>query len=253
MVQRPEAEVPLDEAALLISAAAQPDLDVTGQLERLDGIAQRVTTGDLASLNRVLFEEVGLRGDRDGYYDPFNSYLDRVLDRGLGIPITLAVLQIEVGRRSGVVLEGVGMPGHFLVRDPARPTTLMDPFRSGRSMAVADCQRLLRETTGSPSRLTPEMLSTTGTHAVLARMLANLDRVFEMKQDRRALSWVCTLRLALPATAMGDRTQLAARLAGLGRLDTAASVLEQVAGEVGSERVRTRLLEQAEAFRARLN
>ena len=249
MVQRPEAEVPLDEAALLISAAAQPDLDVAGQLERLDGIAHRVTAGDLASLNRVLFDEVGLRGDRDGYYDPFNSYLDR----GLGIPITLAVLQIEVGRRSGVVLEGVGMPGHFLVRDPARPMTLMDPFRSGRSMAAADCQRLLRDTTGSPARLTPEMLSTTGTHAVLARMLANLDRVFEMKQDRRALSWVCTLRLALPATAMGDRTQLAARLAGLGRLDTAASLLEQVAGEVGSERVRTRLLEQAEAFRARLN
>jgi regulator of sirC expression with transglutaminase-like and TPR domain len=253
VVQRPEWEVPLDEAALLISAAARPALDVDAQLGRLDDLAARVAPRDPVSLNHVLFTEIGLRGDRDGYYQPVNSYLDRVLDRCLGIPITLAVLLIEVGRRADVSLEAVGMPGHFLVRDPARPEVLLDPFDEGRSLDMAGCERLLRQTTGTTTRLTPDMLAPTGPHAVLARMLSNLDRAFEMRQDRRSLSWVCDLRLALPALALGDRTQLAGRLASLGRLDAAASVLEQVAGAVTSDRVRARLTEQAATFRARLN
>ncbi len=253
LVRRPEPEVPLDEAALLISAAADPGLDVDAQMARLDDLGARVGSDEPDAVSRLLFGELGLRGDRDGYYQPVNSYLDRVLDRGLGIPITLAVLLVEVGRRAGVVLEAVGMPGHFLVRDPARPGTLIDPFDAGRPLDMAGCERLLHQTTGATARLTPEMLAATGAHAVLARMLANLDRAFEMAQDRRSLSWVCDLRLALPAATMGDRTQLAGRLASLGRLDVAASVLEQVAGAVTSERVRARLVEQAGTFRARLN
>ncbi|MDA8045945.1 MAG: transglutaminase-like domain-containing protein, partial [Actinomycetota bacterium] len=127
LVRRPEPEVPLDEAALLISAAADPGLDVDAQMARLDDLGARVGSDEPDAVSRLLFGELGLRGDRDGYYQPVNSYLDRVLDRGLGIPITLAVLLVEVGRRAGVVLEAVGMPGHFLVRDPARPGTLIDP------------------------------------------------------------------------------------------------------------------------------
>lgn len=245
--------MPLDEAALLISATAQGDLDVGAQLRRLDDLAGRVVPGDLASLNHVLYTETGLRGDREGYYHPDNSFLDRVLDRRLGIPITLAVVLIEVGRRAGVTLEAVGMPGHFLVRDPSIPHALLDPFDGGRLLDLAACERLLHQTTGATTRLTPEMLAATGPHAILARMLSNLDRAFEMRQERMSLSWVCELRLALPSASMGDRTQLAGRLASLGRLDVAASVLEQVAATVTSERVRARLTEQAGSFRARLN
>ncbi len=253
LVQRPEAEVPLDEAALLISASANPALDVAAQLGRLDELGGRVGRPELGPLIGLVYGELGVAGNRDGYYDPANSYLDQVLDRRLGIPISMAVLLIEIGRRAGVRLEAVGMPGHFLVRDPARADQLIDPFEQGRRLDRPACEELLQAATGQATRLTPEMLAPTGAHSILARMLANLDRCFELRQDRRSLSWVCDLRIAVPGAAPTDRTQLAGRLATLGRFDSAADLLEQVAGRVGSERVQSRLMEQASAFRARLN
>jgi len=253
LVQRPEAEIPLDEAALLISASANPALDVTAQLERLDALGSRVDRADVDSLLRVLFEQERLRGDRGSYHGPDNSYLDRVLDRRLGIPISLAVVLLEVGRRAGVALDAVGMPGHFLVRDPARPHQLIDPFDAGQRLDLGACERLLQAATGDATHLSPEMLATSNRHAILARMLANLDRNFAMRQDRTALSWLCDLRMALPVAAASDRTQLAGRLARLGRFDVAAAVLEDVAGALPAERVAARLLAQAATFRARLN
>ncbi len=130
----PEDAVPLDEAALLISAHANPELDVSSQLRRLDHLATQVDRGDSGGLCRVLFEQLGLRGDREHYDDPANSYLDQVLDRRRGIPISLSVLLIEVGRRCGVPLEAVGMPGHFLVRDPSAPEHLIRRVRPGATL-----------------------------------------------------------------------------------------------------------------------
>ena len=109
-MELPESVVPLDEAALLISAHANPALDVAAQLRRLDRLATRVERADSSGLCRLLFEQLGLRGDRERYDDPVNSYLDQVLERRRGIPISLSVLLIEVGRRCGVCLEAVGMP-----------------------------------------------------------------------------------------------------------------------------------------------
>jgi regulator of sirC expression with transglutaminase-like and TPR domain len=227
-------------------------VDVEAQLHRLDRLAGRVRERDADALCHFLFGELGLTGDRHSYDDPQNSYLDRVLDRGLGIPISLSVLLVEMGRRCGIGLEPVGMPGHFLVRDPSEPERLIDPFSGGRRLDRSDAEQVFRAATGTDAPLTPSMLAATGTHAILARMLANLDSSFERHRDRAALRWVCDLRLELPQAAAGDRLQLAMRLGALGRFDLAASLLEQTAGALTDE-TRERLLREAMSLRARLN
>jgi regulator of sirC expression with transglutaminase-like and TPR domain len=253
LMELPEINVPLDEAALLISAHANPTLSVISQLRRLDELSTRVEGADASALCRLLFEQVGLRGDREHYDEPANSYIDQVLDRRRGIPISLSVLLIEVGRRCGVSLEAVGMPGHFLVRDPRAPGYLIDAFDEGRRLDRADCERLLRAVTGSAGRLTPDLLATSGTWATLARMLANLDRSFERRGDAVSLAWVSDLRLSIPIAGVGDRRQLAARLAALGRLDAAAAALEAAAGVAAGSEIRNQLLREATTLRARLN
>ena len=252
-MSQPENALSLAEGALLISAGANPALDVDAQLARLDRIARQVGEPDTGALCQVLFERIGLRGDRESYDDPVNSYLDRVLDRGLGIPISLSVLLIEVGRRCGVVLEAVGMPGHFLVRDPAEPDILIDAFDAGRRLDRAACELLLRSVSEGAASLSPEMLAPTGPWATLSRMLANLDRSFERRGDRSSLVWVSELRSRIPRAALADRTQLAGRLAALGRFDTGASVLEEAASTAKIPRVQERLRADALTLRARLN
>ena len=219
-MQRPEEVLPLDEAALLIAAHANPTLDVKSELGQLDIIAARVGEPDVEAVCRLLFEDLGLRGDHQDYDDPRNSYLDQVLARRRGIPISLSVVLMEIGSRCGLRLEGVGMPGHFLVRDPARPDRLIDPFNQGRHLDRLDCQRLLQSIAGGEARLTEAMLATTGRRAILARMLANLDRSFERRNDTRSLSWVSTLRAGIPGLTAADRHQISARLGSVGRFDT---------------------------------
>lgn len=252
LVARPERELPLGEAALVISAAANPRLDVPAELARLDALASRVGSPDVAGVCHLVFDELGVAGDRDTYDDPQNSFLDRVLDRRRGIPISISVLLIEVAGRCGVELEPVGMPGHFLVRDPGCPKELIDGFDGGRRLDVPAAERLLRSLTASMARLTSDMLTRTPRHAVLARMLANLDGSYERREDVGALRWVSELRLRLPAVPAGDRTQLASRLAVLGRWDAAAGVLEEV-GALLEGQARERVLAEALALRARLN
>lgn len=253
LMDLPEDRVPLDEAALLISARANPDLDVPSQLRRLDSVASEVRGAGIDELCRLLFDRIGLHGDRERYDDPDNSYIDRVLDRRRGIPISLSVLLIEIGRRCGIPLEGVGMPGHFLVRDLGAPDRLIDAFDGGRRLDHAECDRLLRATTGAGGSLTPDMLAPTGSHAILARMLANLDASFDRRQDRPSLAWVSGLRARIPDAPIGDRIHLARRLAGLGRFDLAATVLEEVAGRATVAQSRDRLLSEARTLRSRLN
>ena len=254
LLARPDDRVPLDEAALLISATANPDLDVAAQLQRLDALAAEVDQPGAAGVCRLLFERHGLAGDTDTYDDPQNSYLDRVLDRRKGIPITLSVLLVEVGRRCGVPLAGVGLPGHFVVRDPAGPPDeLIDAFGGGRRLDRAATEALVRAAAGPAARVTPDLVAPVGPKAVLARLLANLDASFERRGDQVALRWVSELRAEVPGTPAGDRTQLATRLVSLGRFDLAASTLESLATSLPDGRVRDRLTGEAVALRARLN
>src|SRR5437762_6981207 len=159
LVRRDEEAVPLDEAALLIAAHAYPDLDVAAELARLDELAGRCPGDELDVLLEYVFGELGFTGNRMDYYDPRNSFLNDVVARRLGIPITLAMVAMEMGRRIGVPLLGVGMPGHFLVR---YGPVVIDPFTGGRRLDEDDCRQLLSGALGAgvdPSAFDPELLA----------------------------------------------------------------------------------------------
>ncbi len=213
----------------MIAAGADPNLDVAAQLSRLDEVAARIGQADTDQVCRFLFGTLGIRGDLRTYDDPRNSYLDQVLDRRLGIPISLSVLLMEIGRRCGVSLQGVGMPGHFLVRDPGRPDSLIDAFGGGRRLDHAACAELLRVSFGSDAGFEADMLAPAGPRAILARMLANLDQSFRRRGDRDGLRWVTRLRAVLPGLALADRVALADGLASLGCDHEAAAILEMMA------------------------
>jgi regulator of sirC expression with transglutaminase-like and TPR domain len=251
----PEADLRLDEAALLIAAHARPALDLTAELRRLDGLAARVGgPADTDAVIDLLFHRLGIAGNTADYEDPHNSYLDRVIDRGLGIPISLAVLLIEVGRRRGLDLEGVGMPGHFLVRDRNRPEALIDPFGRGRRLDDEDCRGLLRRVAGPDASLHPAMLASTGGHGILARMLANLDRSFRRRQEATGLAWVARLRAAIPDQPVAVLVEVAGTLGEVGCYDEAAAVVEgALAHPDVPDAAAVKLRSQATAWRARLN
>jgi glycosyltransferase involved in cell wall biosynthesis len=158
-LDRPAESVPLDEAALCIAAHADPAVDIDGYPTRLDEIAGEIRTPTLDGLVRHLYSSGRFTGNTVDYYDPRNSFLNDVIDRRLGIPITLAVVGLEVGRRIGVPLSGVGMPGHFLLRDKVDPsrrdrvrvipnfvniaTYKPDPQKSGAKRFAPDGEKLL--------------------------------------------------------------------------------------------------------------
>lgn len=192
----PEDEIDLVEAALLIAAHEYPGLDVPAYQARMDRIALTLRSRlrrDIApieaiiALNRYLFEELGFGGNTRDYYDPRNSFLNEVLDRKLGIPITLALVYVEVGRRIGLALHGVSFPGHFLVKCPARDGVIvLDPYAGGASLALEDLRQRLRALRGGaapPPEIARHMLAAAGKKEILARMLRNLKGIYLQRRD----------------------------------------------------------------------
>ena len=249
LVRGPEQRCRLDVGALLVAAHAQRDLDVDQQLARLDELAAGCGAGTLEAVTRHLFGDLGFVGDSADYSNPRNSLLDVVLDRREGIPITLSVVVIEVARRVGVELTGVGMPGHFLVRSAADPDLFVDPFHQ----AVLDrsgCEKLFATLHGPKARFDPRYLDPVGPRAIMARMLTNLQRSFAGRGDRAGALWAQCLRVLIPGTTVLERRRLAALLAANGRFDAAATELDAIA-EDGSGGDRDRIA--ARAMRAKLN
>ncbi len=201
LLTRPDREVNLGEAALLIAAEEYPGLAVRDYLVRLDemGWALRQRLDDeprperaVMALNKYLFQEQGFRGNTKEYYDPRNSYLNEVLDRRTGIPITLSTVYMEVARRAGLDVEGVGLPGHFVVRiqAPGHPL-LVDPFNSGTVLTEKDCQQRLDRIFGGKVKMEPKMLQPCRHRDMLERILRNLKAVYIRDQDvQRALRMV---------------------------------------------------------------
>lgn len=200
MVARPDPEVSLAEAALLIACEEYPDLDVPHYLARLDemGAAVRSRLGgtvlgsDVAALNDYVFREQGFRGNTEDYYDPRNSFLNEVLDRRTGIPITLSIVYIEVAWRGGLRAEGVGLPGHFIVRVSDRDEDLLvDPFHGGVFLSEEDCQKRLDRVFGGKVKMEAGMLAPCDRKAILVRMLRNLKAIYSKRDDyARALNVV---------------------------------------------------------------
>jgi regulator of sirC expression with transglutaminase-like and TPR domain len=246
----PERELPLDRALLLLAVHARPDLDVEAGLGSLDRLAAGVREPTLDGLVRYLFEDLGFRGNRDDYYDPDNSFLDRVVERRSGIPITLSILTMEVGRRVGVPLVGVGMPGHFLLRDQVDQGLFIDPFGGGARLRLAEVEALFHRLHGPAAPFDPALLEPTGRHEILARVLGNLRAIYAQRRDRRSLVWVLRLRSRIPGVPPAEREALADVLASLGRWDEAADELEALAGHAPDPVAQRRA---ADRLRARLN
>lgn len=210
----------LEEAALLVAAAGQGhDLAwVTGQLARLDRIAADCPAG-LDELMAHLFstdgDGLGLEGDIQDYAEPVNSFLDQVLDRRRGIPITLSVLAIAIGRRTGVPLVGVGMPGHFLVRHEGQPRVLLDCFDGGRRLTSGDCEAIVQRIYGPGSGFDLAWLDPTPPRDIVVRILTNLRQRALATADVGLLGWVAPLRAAVPGVGDEDLRLLAQLRASL--------------------------------------
>jgi regulator of sirC expression with transglutaminase-like and TPR domain len=265
LVARDDEEIQLDRAAFLIAAGEYPDLDVEASIRTLDGYA-RLLRPRLAGLDepeqqaRVLAEvlhgELGFSGNAEAYYDARNSYLNDVMERRLGIPISLSAIYLEVGRRAWLPVEGVGMPGHFLVRlrHPERPL-LLDPFAGGAIVSQEECQARLRSLYGPEVHLHPEMLSAVGPRAILFRMLANLKGLFASQNDwARVVRTIDLMLVTEPGASSEYRDRAAAHLR-TGSLRRARADFEHYLlnapdiDDAGPVREQIALIERLEAMR----
>jgi regulator of sirC expression with transglutaminase-like and TPR domain len=247
LVAGPEAGLALDRVAFLIAAHAHPDLDLDARLHELDQLAAGAHAADATGLARVLFQERGFTGNTVDYGDPRNSLLDDVLDRRLGIPITLSVLMIEVGRRLDIPLHGVGMPGHFLV---GAQDGYFDAFAGGVALDTAACVDRFAQTQPREA-FRPEFLAAVGPRLIVDRMLNNLQHCY-LARLPAAATWPVRLRLLLPDQPAAVRVELAGVLGRLGRFSEAAAVIDEVAGDVPDARGE-QLRRTAARFRARAN
>lgn len=252
LMQLDEREVRLDEAALLIAAHAYPDLDVPTELGRVDELADGCAAPTLDGLLRHLFGDLGFAGNTHTYFDPRNSYLNDVLDRRTGIPISLGVLTMAVGRRIGVPLVGIGMPGHFVLRDQVDHSVFVDPFANGAVLDQDGCARAFHAVHGPDAHFDPSFLAPVGTFAIIGRMLANLRSVFAASTDRAGLTWAIRLRTMVPGVALEERGELATVLASAGRFAEAASEFDHLAELLGGD-LGSRYRADAHRLRARLN
>lgn len=185
--------IPVDLAELNLHLAADvyPDLDVPVYLSQLDDLSERLTprlSGDLsartAELGHFLFVECGFSGNTSDYYDPRNSYLNDLLDRRLGIPISLAVLAMRVGAGCGLNVVGVGLPGHFIAKTIDRDEeVLFDPFHGGQLLDESGCEELVTAVTGHPFHAHDESLAATPPGLIVQRMLSNLKAVYLKATD----------------------------------------------------------------------
>ncbi len=189
---------------MAIARLRYPDLDLGLYLEEIAGIgreaclmiSRRPESDPIAALNLLLFEEQGFDGDRDNYYDPRNSFLNDVLERRRGIPITLALIYMDVGHAAGVETCGVGFPGHFLVCHSATGRYI-DVYNRGRLLDRAAFLDLLRRQGVGPEGWRDDFLRPVGNAQVLARMLNNLRRHYAQQADEGALAMLGSMLEAL--------------------------------------------------------
>lgn len=237
----------LDEAALAIAAAADPSVLPERWLSELDALADGVDSFE--SLLRRLFVEEGFAGNGENYYDPRNSLLHQVLARRLGLPITLSVVCLEVGRRAGIALQGIAMPGHFLVRHSGHDQ-YVDAFGGGEQLDLAGCEQRFRRSTGSRIAFGEYLLPTATPPAILARILENLRAVYRAGRPAD-LEWVLRMRLCLPGAGVEEILELGATMGRLGRWWDAAAYLDSTV--LAWPKDADRLTRAARSLRAHLN
>ena len=203
----PRGSVDVAEIALHLARDEYPELDVEAHLSELAGMAHeaaRYIRGDLPArvtgLCRYLFHEMGFRGNVQQYYDARNSYLNQVLERRTGIPITLSAVAMAVGARAGLTLHGVGLPAHFVVKaTDNKREVIFDPFHGGRHLTPPECETLVEQLTGKPFKVTSELLKPIPSGLMVQRMLANLKGVYLRENDYpRAIRVIDRIRQLIP-------------------------------------------------------
>ncbi len=213
LLSQPDGRIDLARTALAIARWQYPALDVDGYLDCLDGLARGVdgarrpadALGRLHRLREYLFVEQGFAGDREDYYDPRNSFLNEVLDRRRGIPISLSLVLIEVGKRLGLEIEGIGLPGHFIAGarlDGSR--ILLDPFNGGALLTPGACEELVGRVLGRKVRLEASHYAPVSSRQLVARMLGNLKGVYWRREAWEKVVGVIDRLLLLDPKAAGE-------------------------------------------------
>jgi regulator of sirC expression with transglutaminase-like and TPR domain len=210
-------------AAFAIARVEYPSLDPAPYLAQLDRMgtqaAERLARPGVAgaeaairAFNEYLYDEQGFAGNRDRYDDPRNSFLNEVLDRRTGIPISLAVVYLEVARRAGLRVQGVNFPGHFLLRAPADPplagapgdVLIIDPFHGGALLSQPDCRELLRQHLGEEAAFDRSLLEAANRHQIVVRMLVNLKRLYVHMRSFPQARFISDLLLAIDPSAISE-------------------------------------------------
>ncbi len=260
-------DIPLVWGALTIARDEYPDLDIAAYEARLAAWGDRLRgAGDtdpmqgLRAVNALLYDELGMAGNQQDYYDPRNSYLNEVLDRRLGIPISLAVVQLDVAQRAGLPLQGVSFPGHFLVSMPVEGGLLvLDPYHRGRSIDVQELRSRAQPHVGEQDiqdDQLSQLLTPASNRAILSRMLRNLKALYIERQDfERALRCADRL-LTLDPALMEERRDRGLLYLRVGHFAAAredfSAYLAQVPPPEDARKVRDLML-QAARERGRLN
>lgn len=245
LVRRPDREINVAEAALLIAAEEYPGLDVGAYLSKLEALAARVrarmaagTGGSAAdpdevalqALHTVLFQEEGFRGsDPEHYYSARNSMLNEVIDRRRGLPITLSIVYCEVARRAGLEAAGIGLPYHFIAQFRGQHLSVyVDPFNGGKRLSIEECAAVASRARGAPVELAPEHLQPASNKQILARLLGNLKGVYLQRgQLMKALAATERILVVSPAIEQVRDRGLILRALGDQLLQAAARAVQQ--------------------------
>jgi len=239
----------LDEGALRIAAAVDASVDIDHERGRLDGLAAELASTTVEALAIELFASGRFSGNGANYYEPENSLLPQVLDRKVGIPISLSVLFIEVGRRKGLDIQGVGMPGHFLTRSG---NVWYDPFHAGGALDERGCEAVYQRLAGRPVALPQKSLAATPPAQILERMLWNLRSIADGRGDAALGRGVLALLSTFPNASLQVRMSWALAQAESGQFDGAAQTARDSAA-LASGDTKDRITRQANTWQARLN
>ncbi|MDX2243976.1 MAG: tetratricopeptide repeat protein [Leptolyngbyaceae cyanobacterium bins.302] len=215
-IEQPDEQINLERAALYIAMEEYPTLDVDAYVNGLDTMAADVVEQlplelypmkVLRSINQYLFEDLGFAGNQTEYYDPRNSFLNDVIDRRTGIPITLSLVYLAIAERIGFPMIGVNMPGHFLIRPAVdEMDVFVDPFHHGEILFPQDCRELLGKMFDRPVELRPEYVEPIGNRQFLGRLLTNLKVIYvNQKEFSKALDALDRILLLFPDVALEIR------------------------------------------------
>ena len=248
--KRPDPEIDLGETALLFAAAEYPDLDLAREVGFFDSLARaasRAVDGDSPlgaanALSRFLFDDLGFAGNQRDYYDPRNSYVNEVLKRRVGIPITLSLVYMEVGRRTGVPMQGVGLPGHFLMCHAEEPGLFIDAFHGGLLLSRDECVQRFRDLTHPDEPWSDEYLAPIAKRDMLTRMLRNLKVAHLRRKDNERALLTATMLICLRPDLAEERRDRGVVQSRLGRyaeaIEDLRGYLDQAPASADAEAVR---------------